>query len=85
MTTALDDLTAHLLNRLALVQQSLGLEPVVADADSRFADVLDSMGMVEFLMVLARDCGVTSGAVEECAGRTFTTVGRLAECLRDSG
>src|SRR5207237_216253 len=80
------ELTAHLLSRLVQVRENLGAEPAAgADAHARFADVLDSMGMVEFLMIVAEDCGVTSTAIEECVGRKFGTVGELAVALRNAG
>ena len=80
------DLTVHLLDRLRLVQQELGQEraqPV--DPDARLADVIDSMGMVEFLAVLAEDCRVKSEAIDECVDRSFGTVAELAAALLAAG
>src|SRR5262249_10496884 len=51
----------------------------------RFADVLDSMGLVEFLMVLADDCGITPAAVETCVGHRFGTVAELAAAMHAAG
>jgi 3-oxoacyl-[acyl-carrier-protein] synthase-3 len=86
MAMPLDELTTHLLGRVRLVQETLGLELSAPDAvDQRFADLLDSMGMVEFLMLLARDCAVTPGAVEECVGRRFSTVAELAGFMKAAG
>jgi 3-oxoacyl-[acyl-carrier-protein] synthase III len=85
MTATLADLTAHLLDRVALVQRNLGYEPAGIEAEARFADVLDSMGMVEFLALVADDCGVAVEEIEECAGRRFGTVAELAEALRAEG
>jgi 3-oxoacyl-[acyl-carrier-protein] synthase-3 len=81
-----DDWTEHLLRRLQEVQRSLGVDPSGGeDAHARFADVLDSMGMAEFLAILAADCGVTAGELEACAGRRFGSVAELAECLLTAG
>src|SRR5258708_7208839 len=82
----MDTLLNHLLTRLSEVQQNLG-----QDADSpatgatRFADVLDSMDMVEFLMVIAEDFGVLPAAVEQCSGRRFGSVVELAGALHATG
>jgi 3-oxoacyl-[acyl-carrier-protein] synthase-3 len=82
MTWTLDDWMAHLLNRLRQVQRNLGLDPAApADANARFADLLDSMGMVEFLGLLADDCGLTPEAIETRVGRRFGTVADLARAL----
>jgi len=82
----MDALLDHLLCRLTQVQEHLGIEPAASlSAASRFADVLDSMGMVEFLMLLAQDCGVTPPVIEECVGRNFRTVGELADAMAAAG
>src|SRR5438132_3918458 len=74
--------TAHLLRRLNEVMQRLGMGPAVFDnPDTRFADGLDSMAMVEFLEILAEDYGVTASAIEECVNRRFGTVAELAARL----
>lgn len=83
--TTLEGLTAHLLDRLREVQQNLGMLPADDDAGARFADLLDSMGMVEFLTVLADDCGVTPARIERCADRRFGTVAELAAALHAAG
>jgi hypothetical protein len=85
MADTLQDLTAYLLDRLRLVQGKLGLDAGQTGPDSCFADAVDSMGMVEFLAVVAEDCGVSSAAVEECAGRRFGTVAELALALQKAG
>jgi 3-oxoacyl-[acyl-carrier-protein] synthase-3 len=80
------DGTAHLLHRLRQVQEQLGREPAGPGAASaRFSDLLDSMGLVEFLAVLAEDCGVRPEAIEACAGHAFGTVAELAEAMRVAG
>jgi 3-oxoacyl-[acyl-carrier-protein] synthase-3 len=85
MGKSLDDLTAHLLDRVALVRSNLGYEPDAVQPTARFADLLDSMGMVEFLTVVARDLGVAPGAVEEAVGHRFGTVAEVAERLAAAG
>src|SRR5207249_109492 len=82
----MDDLTTHLLERLGQVQRNLGSADAAPDnADARFADVLDSMGLVEFVALLAEDCGVRPAVIEACAGQRFGTVAQLAHCLREAG
>ena len=85
MLTSFDDLTTHLLRRLREVRQRLGMEPAEADRGGHFADLLDSMGLVEFLAILADDCGVAAQAIEACAGRRFGTVAELAGALHAAG
>jgi 3-oxoacyl-[acyl-carrier-protein] synthase III len=75
----LEGLTRRLLDRVNLVCRDLGRPaPVTADPQTRFADLLDSMGLVEFLLIVARDYGTTPEAIEECVGREFGTVAELA-------
>src|SRR5204863_338391 len=83
MTThTLDGLTRRLLDRVRLVRHDLGADEVVPDdAQVRLADLLDSMAMVEFLLVVAGDCGATPEAIEACVGRQFGTVAGLAAAL----
>ena len=75
-----DDLTAHLLCRLHEVRSRLGLTGE-ADAQTRFADAVDSMALVEFVGLLADECGVEPTDIEEAVGRHFTTIGELARVL----
>ena len=84
MSTAVTEgLTAHLLQRLRQVRANLGLDPADEDCPNvRFADVLESMGLVEFLTVLAEDCGATSGQIECCTERRFGTVAELATAMQ---
>jgi 3-oxoacyl-[acyl-carrier-protein] synthase III len=68
------------------VQRNLGYEPTPAiDASVCFADVLDSMGMVELLALLAEDCGVKPEAIEQAARRRFGTIAELAQALHAAG
>lgn len=80
------ELTQHALQRLREVRRSLGIEAELPDdAGLRFADVLDSMAMVEFLLVLGQDCGVAPERIEEAVQRRFTTVAELAKALHRAG
>jgi hypothetical protein len=79
------DLTAHLLRRLREVQENLGLGASAHGPDVRFAEAVDSMGLVELIGVVADDCGVTPEVVERAAGRRFGTVGELAAALSAAG
>jgi 3-oxoacyl-[acyl-carrier-protein] synthase III len=86
MNPALHDVTARLLDRLSLVRANLGYVPAAGtDPDACFADLVDSMAMVEFLGLVADDCGVTPGVIEECTGRRFGTVAELATALLAAG
>ena len=79
-----DELVAHLLRRLHEVQARLGLMPE-GDESARFADLIDSMGMVEFIGQLADDCAVEPEDVERAAGRRFGTVTELGKALHAAG
>src|SRR5438067_3965450 len=79
------DLTAHLVRRLRELQEALGLEARADGPDVRFAEAVDSMGLVEFVGVVADDCGVTPEEVERAAGRRFGSVGELAAALSAAG
>ncbi len=86
MNISLEDLTAHLLDRLRLVQQSLGIvTDRTDDPGTRFADALDSMAMVEFLAILAEECKVSPMIIEESVERRFGTVAELAAALQKAG
>lgn len=85
MNYSVHEATAHLLRRLNEVLHRLdGTAPVLDNPNTRFAEALDSMTMVELLVVLAEDYGVTASAIEECAGHRFGTVAELAACLHAS-
>jgi 3-oxoacyl-[acyl-carrier-protein] synthase-3 len=79
-----DDFAAFLLSRLHEVQARLHLTPA-GDVTACFADVIDSMGMVEFIGQIADDCGVEPEAIERAAGRRFSTVAALAQALHAAG
>lgn len=79
-------LTSHLLLRIREVRRHLGAEaPVPEDGEARFADLLDSMGLVEFLLLLADDCGVPPERIEQAVGREFGSVAELAARLEAAG
>jgi 3-oxoacyl-[acyl-carrier-protein] synthase-3 len=79
------DLIAHLLRRLREVQERLGQEARADGPDAHFAEAVDSMGLIEFVGVVADDCGVTPEVVERAAGRRFGTVEELAAALSAAG
>lgn len=86
MSLSLDAWNAYLLDCLRRVQRDLGWEMRQdPHPNVRFADCLDSMGMVEFLMILAEACGVPASAIEQGAGRQFSTIAELAEVLVSLG
>ncbi len=85
MPLSVDDLTARLLRHVAAVRRNLGEPAQDVRPGDRFADLLDSMGMVEFLALVGRDCGLTPAAVEEAVGHRFGTVAEVAECLAGAG
>lgn len=85
MTATPEDLTTHLVDRLCSVRRNLGMEderPV--HSGLRFAEVLDSMGLVEFLAVVAEDCGTTPEAIEQCVDRQFDTIVGLAVAMHQA-
>jgi 3-oxoacyl-[acyl-carrier-protein] synthase III len=79
------DLVAHLLRRLRQVQSALGQTPLAEDAQVSFADAVDSMGLVEFVGLLASDWGVAPEDIERAAGHSFGTVAQLAAALEGAG
>src|SRR6476646_1122540 len=85
MTPATDDLTAHLIHLVRRVQRQLGEDDPADDPATRFADALDSMGMVEFLAILAGECGVEAAAIEECVNRRFGAIADLAAAMSAAG
>jgi 3-oxoacyl-[acyl-carrier-protein] synthase III len=77
-------LLVYLSERLGEVQERLGLEPSAAP-DIPFADLVDSMGLVEFVGRIAADCGVPPETVERAVNRRFSTVAELARALHAAG
>src|SRR5947207_1176694 len=85
MPTPAADLREHLLYRLRQVQEALGTAGPAADAQVRFAEAVDSMGLVEFVALIAEDCGVTPEELERSAQHRFGTVAELADALAAAG
>ncbi len=76
---------ALIVSRVNAVRCNLGMEALPEDDDLRFADALDSMGMVEFLGLIADDCGVAVETVERAAGKHYRTAAVLADDLASAG
>jgi 3-oxoacyl-[acyl-carrier-protein] synthase-3 len=86
MPTPPIDITPLLLHRIAEVRRHVGLDETSGlSADSRFADLLDSMAMVEFLCLVADDCGIAPTNIEECVEHRFSTVAELAAAMTRAG
>jgi len=66
------------------VQRGLGVEEAVGP-HTRFANCVDSMGLVEFLALLGARLGVDPGVIEAAAGHRFGTVQELADQLAPAG
>src|SRR5438309_8833739 len=82
MTYTVHDATLHVLRRLnEIVQRWDNSTPTIDEPNQLLAEALDSMALVEFLAVLAEDCGVPISAIEECVGRQFGTVAEMAARL----
>jgi 3-oxoacyl-[acyl-carrier-protein] synthase-3 len=75
----------RLLLRLRQVRDQLGQGPLALDADTRFGDALDSMGFVEFLALVAEDCGVSVETIEQATGRHYGSISGLAAALKTTG
>ncbi len=84
MNATLDELIARLLAAVHQVQAELGQEPS-GDADTPFADMLDSMALVEYLLVAGADVGLSAAELEQSVERRFTTVRALARALTERG
>src|SRR5712671_2968434 len=85
-TDAPEGLTRRLLEHVRQVRHHLGAgEAGLAPPRTPFAELLDSMGLVEFVLVVAEDCGTTPEAIEECVGRKFGTVAELAAAMQAAG
>jgi 3-oxoacyl-[acyl-carrier-protein] synthase-3 len=86
MTRTPEAVAARLLRHLRTVQDRLGVQ-VTDDLSEglRFADALDSMGMIEFVALVAEDCGVQPATIEQSVDRRFTSVGALATSLLAKG
>lgn len=80
------NLVEYLLSVLRGVLEDLEInDPGPLDAGVRFADVFDSMAMVEFLGLLAEDCGCELATIEEAVDPRSGTVGELAASMEAAG
>lgn len=79
------DFVVRLLAHLRQVREQLGHELRPVDAETRFADVVDSMGFVEFLALVAEDCGVAVETLEQATRRRYGSVGEFAAALDAAG
>jgi 3-oxoacyl-[acyl-carrier-protein] synthase-3 len=86
MNSQAEQVAARLLDRVRLVQENLGqpTEPLPTP-EARFSDLLDSMGMVEFLALVAEDFGVPVEVIEDSVGGRFGTIADLAVALEAAG
>jgi 3-oxoacyl-[acyl-carrier-protein] synthase III len=76
----MNPLTARLLSLAHQVQTELG-RPPSGNAETPLGDMFDSMGLVEYLLVVAEALGVSVEELERSAGRQFSTIGELEGCL----
>ncbi len=86
MTEPANPWIAYLQERLQRVRQDLGFEPIAdTTGDLRIADGLDSMGLVEYVAVLAADLQVAAHEIDEVCGGRFGTLAELARAFTISG
>jgi 3-oxoacyl-[acyl-carrier-protein] synthase-3 len=81
-----DAATKELAERLVQLAIEVGRElgrsvPAGAGIHTPFADLLDSMGMVEFLLRVADELGTTAEAIEQAVNRQFGTVLELSAAI----
>jgi 3-oxoacyl-[acyl-carrier-protein] synthase-3 len=86
MPTTADDLLSGIAGRLREVQRELGRpESDGPPSAILLADALDSMGLVEFVAVLAERLGVAPAAIEKAVDHRFTSLRELADALTAAG
>jgi len=85
MQNDLGQLRRHLLQRLDDLRVRLGYEKGGAEDSRPFADLLDSMGMVEYLAILSDDFATTPEQIEQCVGHVFGNLNELAGAILESG
>ena len=86
MSESQANLTDYLLGVMRGVLEDLGVDDAEPGGPgARFADVFDSMAMVEFLGVVADDCGCEISAIEQCVDQRFSTVAELAQSMQSAG
>jgi 3-oxoacyl-[acyl-carrier-protein] synthase III len=77
-----DAIARHLVDRLRRIQQELDWTGApAADVHAPFSQLIDSMGMVEFLLVLAGDYQITPEDIEQSVENRFTTVWELGKAI----
>src|SRR5260370_11511587 len=84
MTSSPNDLIEHLLTRLREVQRNFRFEET-GDPNVPLAEVLDPMGWVELVAILAEDFGVTSDTIDKAVGRKYGAIVEVARHLRAAG
>jgi len=84
MTSSPNDLIEHLLTRLREVQRNFRFEET-GDPNVPLSEVLDSMGLVELVAILAEDFGVTPDAIDQAVGRKYGAIAEVAHRLRAAG
>lgn len=85
-TAKVQTIAVHLLERIRQVQVAMAWPgPPAANIHEKFADLLDSMGLVEFLLQIAEEFGTTPEIIEQAVNRQFGTVWELAEAMATRG
>jgi 3-oxoacyl-[acyl-carrier-protein] synthase III len=86
MTDFEQDTVIRLQAALHRAREGMGAAAPPANvADTPLAELLDSMGMVDFLAIVAGVYETTPSQIEECVGREFTTIRELARGLLAAG
>src|SRR5205823_2307534 len=70
--------------RLRQVQRNFGV-PETSDSTTRLADAVDSMGLVEFVGVLAEDFGIAPEMIDEAVEWRYGTITEVASALQAAG
>lgn len=75
-----NDFVAHLMTRLREVQRNFHFAET-GNSNTRLADAVDSMGLVELVGVLAEDFGVSPETIDRAVGHTYGTIAEVARSL----
>jgi 3-oxoacyl-[acyl-carrier-protein] synthase-3 len=84
MTSSSSDLIEHLMTRLREVQSNFHFQEI-GDPNIPLVEVLDSMGLVELVAIMAEDFGVSPERIDEAVGRKYGTITELARRLLAAG
>jgi 3-oxoacyl-[acyl-carrier-protein] synthase-3 len=84
MTSSPNDLVEHLMTRMREVQSNFHFQEI-GDPNVLLAEVLDSMGLVELVAILAKDFGVSPERIDEAVRRKYGTIAELARRLQTAG